>query len=260
MQRIPSGGINSGSDTGFSISNGDVDNDLFGAPISDATLIALGQIASAYGELGAAIVSSTLDQSGSGSASILDAAPQSGAGTDSSIAAAAPSAQSQGPTQTTSSGDQLQEIEVDAPRIMVPNQNFLPADITSSFPCGSWQCSYQMGQFNSGSLHGVWLNLNLLGKTGTGRWTQTFIDSNTGQFQPDVDSSGFYPSYASNGQWFFDDPARSLGSSVTWVAQASYMLPNQASAAFTFTWGFILSPNGTSTYIPPVPTGPWPKQ
>ena len=43
---------------------------------------------------------------------------------------------------------------------------------------------------------------------------------------------------------------------VTWLAQTSYMLPNQAGAAFTFMWGYMLY-NGTASYISPVVVAPW---
>jgi hypothetical protein len=153
-------------------------------------------------------------------------------------------------------------LEVDAPHVLVPNRNFLPADLSSSFSCGSFQCSYQMGQFQSGVYRGVWLNVNLLGKTGNGRWVQTFSNGNTGEFQADWDSTNgtpypIYPSYASSNS-YFDDPAGLLGSSKTWVAQTSYVL--SSGAAFTFMWGYQLSPNGIATYNAPVVVGPWASQ
>jgi hypothetical protein len=111
----------------------------------------------------------------------------------------------------------LDEIEVDAPHVLVPNQTFLPADLSSGFSCGSFQCSYQMGQFQSGVYRGVWINVNVLGKTGNASWVQTYFNSVTGQFQADWDNSSgtpypVYPSYASSSNYFFDDPAGVLGS------------------------------------------------
>jgi hypothetical protein len=95
------------------------------------------------------------------------------------------------------------------------------------------------------------------------KWVQSFISDGTGQFQADWDlTTGtpypIYPSYASDGNWFFDDPAGVLGSSKTWVAQTSYV--TGGGAAFTFMWGYQLSPNGVANYNPPVIAGPWPSQ
>jgi RHS repeat-associated protein len=152
------------------------------------------------------------------------------------------------------------EVVVNAAR-MVPNANYGPPDLTGSFTCGSFQCSYQMGQslFPGLGQRGVWLTVNLHGKTGNGRWVQTYIDSNTNQFSPDCQGScPYYTSDWRGGNYFIGTPTRFIGSSVTWVAQASYVLPNQ-SAAFTFMWGFSLS-NGATTYISPVPATPWASQ
>ncbi len=93
-----------------------------------------------------------------------------------------------------------------------------------------------------------------------GQWVQSYIDSNTVQFTPDCTSScPFYTSEWSGGDWFIDTPARFGDSTVTWVAQTSYLLPSQAGAAFTFQWGFILS-NGAASYISPVVVAPWASQ
>jgi hypothetical protein len=71
-----------------------------------------------------------------------------------------------------------------------------------------------------------------------------------------ADACPFYPSYASTGQWFVDDPARAPGLSVTWVGQTSYVLPYAAGAAFTIEWGYTMS-NGALSYIPPALATPW---
>jgi hypothetical protein len=178
------------------------------------------------------------------------------------------SAQSQASGGSTSWGDGnggntdiTSGVEVDAPHTLVSNSTYLPADVANIFGCGGLQRSYQMGQFHSGPYRGVWLNLNLLGKAGNGRWVQSFINGLTGQFQADWDSrSGtaypWYPTYASSGDHFFDDPAGQLGDSKTWVAQASYVLPS-GTVAFTVMWGYQLSPNGNALHNQPVLAGPW---
>jgi hypothetical protein len=173
-------------------------------------------------------------------------------------------AQSQDGISMAPSDDGFAPIEVDAPRTIVPNQTYLPADLTSSFGCGAFTCSYQMGQFHSGVYRGVWFNVNLLGNTGSGHWVQSFINSDTGQFQPDWSSNSgtpfpAYPTDYSNGNWFFDDPAGQLGSAKTWVAQTSYVLPS-GSSAFTIMWGYQLNPNGVAGYIPPMVVAPWGSQ
>jgi hypothetical protein len=163
--------------------------------------------------------------------------------------------------QSATGDDQLEQVVVNAPRTVVPNQNYGPADLTGIFPCGGFQCSYQMGQtrFPGLGLRGVWLSVNLHGKPG-GQWAQTYIDSNTVQFSADCTSScPFYTSEWSGSDYFIDTPARFADSSVTWVAQTSYLLPNQSGAAFTFQWGFILS-NGAASYISPVVVAPWASQ
>ena len=116
-----------------------------------------------------------------------------------------------------------------------------------------------MGPVAGGNSRGVWITVNLRGKPGNGQWVQTYIDSNTVQFTADCTSScPFYTSAYSGSDWFIDTPSRFADSSVTWVAQTSYVLPGQG-AAFTFMWGFILS-NGAASYISPVPATPWASQ
>lgn len=142
---------------------------------------------------------------------------------------------------------------------MPSSPTFLAPDLTGSFGCGSFQCSYQMGQSAQGAYQGVYLNLALQGGNTNGQWVQTYIDSNTVQFTNDCgpcSNPPYFPSYTSSGNWFFDYPERIGGSQVTWVAQTSYVLPNHGGAAFTVQWGFVLS-NTSSTYIPPVVVAPW---
>jgi hypothetical protein len=92
-----------------------------------------------------------------------------------------------------------------------------------------------------------------------------FLDSESdalpiGPKRPDCrDECPFYPSYASTGQWFVDDPARPEGQSVTWVGQTSYVQPYAAGAAFTIEWGYAMS-NGALSYIPPALATPWASQ
>lgn len=108
---------------------------------------------------------------------------------------------------------------------------------------------------------GAYLNLNVTGNNANGKWVQTYVDTNTGTFTTDCGSTCPSPLYSpewSNGGWFFDDPSRFAGP-VTWLAQASYILPGQSGAAFTVQWGFTLS-NGFATPIGPVLAQPWAPQ
>jgi hypothetical protein len=128
-----------------------------------------------------------------------------------------------------------------------------------NFTCGSYKCSYQMGPFSTpDGQTGAWIAFSVSG-LGDGQWVQTWSDS-TGQSGPDclAGDCPFYPSYASTGQWFIDDPARP-SQNVTWVGQTSYVLPYAAGAAFTIQWGYTMS-NGTLSYIPPALATPWPGQ
>jgi len=115
-----------------------------------------------------------------------------------------------------------------------------------------------MGPYSSGGLTGAWLNVDLSGGFGDGRWVQTWVDSNG---QSDCDcykGTPFYPFYAASGVYFFDDPARFVGPE-TWTGQASYVGPYGNGAAFTFQWGFTLS-DGTVIYNPPNLAVPWSSQ
>ena len=167
--------------------------------------------------------------------------------------------------QSQSTGDcdaecQSLQVTVNA-RQIVPNDTYGPAAVGGNFSCGTATCSYQMGLYNIPGSRGVWLNVNVSGKSPNSKWVQTFIDSNRSQFTPDCGAScPFYPSYASGNQWFFDDPARAIGSSVTWVAQTSYIQAGSGGAAFTFQWGFQAAANGAISYIQPVAVSPWPAQ
>jgi hypothetical protein len=120
-----------------------------------------------------------------------------------------------------------------------------------------------MGQYVPTGLlagkRGVYLNLNVVGNTSSGSWIQTWIDTDTAYAASDCGitcPSPFYPSAWSNGQWFFDAPDR-MGGPVTWLAQASLLLPS--GTAFTFQWGFTLA-NGMATPIGPVVAQPWASQ
>jgi RHS repeat-associated protein len=149
----------------------------------------------------------------------------------------------------------------DAPPVgWFENGTFGPADLTGSFACGSFQCSYQMGPYSLGGGIGTWIRVSLTGDLPDGQWVQTATDS-TGMSHPDCDPKDcpFYPSYASGAAYFGDDPARPPSWSVTWVGQTSYVRPYQNGAAFTFQWGFTLS-NGSVSYIPPALATPWPSQ
>lgn len=134
-----------------------------------------------------------------------------------------------------------------------------PAAIRGNFTCGSYKCSYQMGPFSTpDGQAGAWIGFSVSG-LGDGQWVQTWSDS-TGASDRDclAGDCPFYPSYASTGQWFIDDPARP-NQNVTWVGQTSYVLPYAAGAAFTIQWGYTMS-NGTLSYIPPALATPWPTQ
>jgi len=170
-------------------------------------------------------------------------------------------AQSQGSISMAPSADGFAAIVVNA-RQLVPNDTYGPAAVGGNFSCGIGTCSYQMGLYNIPGSRGVWLNVNVSGKSPNSQWVQTFIDSKGSQFTSDCGAAScpFYPSYASGNQWFFDDPARPIGSSVTWVAQTSYIQAGQGGAAFTFMWGFRASANGSFSYIQPVAVSPWPAQ
>jgi hypothetical protein len=148
--------------------------------------------------------------------------------------------------------------------MITPNDVYQSATVSGGFACGGFQCSFQMGQIVAPAWsgdRGVWLNFNVSGKNANGKWVQTYVDTNTAQFSPDCGScsSPYYSSDWSNGQWFFDGPLRFVGP-VTWVAQTSYLLPDQSSAAFAFQWGFTLA-NGTATpFGPGVVSQPWVSQ
>ena len=133
---------------------------------------------------------------------------------------------------------------------------FHPVAAQGSFACGSYQCTYEMGPYSYMAQTGAWISVSVSGGLGDGQWVQAWSDS-TGASGPDCTlECPFYPSYASSGQWFADDPSRPAYQSVTWVGQASYVQPNAAGAAFTFQWGYTMS-NGTLSYIPPALATPW---
>jgi hypothetical protein len=103
---------------------------------------------------------------------------------------------------------------------------------------------------------GVYLNLNLIGKNANGKWAQTFVstEDNFTRDCPYPCSPPLYTAQWSNGSWFFDDPDRPEAEfpfPFTWLAQTSYLLPNQSGASFTIQWGFTLA-RGTATPIGPV--------
>ncbi|MFZ1869129.1 MAG: SpvB/TcaC N-terminal domain-containing protein [Steroidobacteraceae bacterium] len=159
----------------------------------------------------------------------------------------------------------LNEITVNGIRTIVPDNVFQTPSIQNfNFPCGGFQCAFQMGQYvptgESTGARGVYLNLSVNGNS-NGKWAQTWVATNA-SFNTDNasnPSSPFYTSDWSNGWWFFDDPSRPENSvPMTWLAQLSYLLPS--GAAFTLQWGFTLT-NGTATPIAPVlVTQPWAPQ
>ena len=142
-----------------------------------------------------------------------------------------------------------------------------PAGVTDNLSCGGLQCSYQMGPYSNGVQTGVWIQVTLP-TDGGGQWVQSYSfcfvscsppqpDTPNGQSSP----SPFYSSMYSNGQIFWDDPARPSGTtSMTWTAETSYVQPGQTGAAFTLQWGWTLSSNGSVGYTAPVPATPSPYQ
>jgi RHS repeat-associated protein len=150
----------------------------------------------------------------------------------------------------------LDQIEIDAPRY--PG-NLSPAFAPEKyFTCGSWTCGYQMGPWTPAPYNGVWFNLNIYGRRGSGgQWVQTFFTS--GNFHADSNGGFWGPDYSSN-TWFYDDPAGFSGQDKLWVAQTSYLVPGQTGAAFTIMWGYQIYSNGGVSTIPPVLAGPWASQ
>jgi RHS repeat-associated protein len=166
----------------------------------------------------------------------------------------------------------MDEVDMDAARILVPNNNFLPPQVQGSFSCGTATCSYQMGLYNyfSGGGHGVWILVNMEGRNLNGQWVQTYISgNNTGilsGFATDwLSETGapfpFYGSQYSGSDYFFDDPGRAnYQFPVIWVAQTTYVPSGGSSGGFTMMWGWGGNSYNSIYYIPPTVVSPWPSQ
>jgi YD repeat-containing protein len=144
------------------------------------------------------------------------------------------------------------------------------AVVTNSVACGGLQCSYQMGPYNVNTLNGpytgVWIQVSLP-TDGGGQWVQTYSNCFFTCSPPQADTPNgqsfppFWGTNYSDGQTFYDDPARPSGTTnYSFTAQTSYVQPGQNGATFTLQWGFTLSATGSVGYTAPVAAPPSPQQ
>jgi RHS repeat-associated protein len=142
--------------------------------------------------------------------------------------------------------------------------------LNGQIPCGAVMCTYNISSYiamTSPKTVGANLVLHYPGPGG-GSWVQTYTNSDTnGAFVADIGNNGdpmnpFYPSnMLTNSNQFWDQPGQLV--SGFWLGETSLVQPNGNggfSAAFTFMWGFLWSPDGQFVPIGPVPASMWNSQ
>jgi RHS repeat-associated protein len=125
------------------------------------------------------------------------------------------------------------------------------------FGCGSTTCTYNMNTFSNPAYgqNGVNIQVGLSGDAG-GAWVQTYVRNGVQAYDVGAGSSNsLYPGYGSTSNLFVDSPSMTMGTSGTFNAQTTYVVPNSTggyNAVFTFSWGFQQSSGGISFTTPSI--------